>query len=261
MTFKLRSGNKPTFKNMGSSPVKQTTDYAANLTGGEAIKSRTAASKEERLKDEIAYKKLRETELRKTLEEAPWSETRKKENISMVDEDGNPITDKSNVISATGKGGFDYDHTASSDENINKYKSKEQIRQDHKDRKLKSKMSDLEYTKDEKYADKQSKRFDKYQRARGTGKMGLRFNWKNMLLGDSIAAGFSVDKQENIIADKMTKAAEKRRDKAFKKEQKDKRKDRKKYYKPYQEYKKNIGTDQEAISFEEYVAEEKRKNK
>ena len=91
--------------------------------------------------------------------------------------------------------------------------------------------------------------------------MGLRFNWKNMLLGDSIAAGFSVDKQENIIADKMTKAAEKRRDKAFKKEQKDKRKDRKKYYKPYQEYKKNIGTDQEAISFEEYVAEEKRKNK
>ena len=259
MTFKLRSGNKPTFKNMGSSPVKQTTDYAANLTGGEAIKSRTAASKEERLKDEIAYKKLREAELRKTLEEAPWSETRKKENISMVDEDDNPITDKSNVISATGEGGYDY--TQDRDANINKYKSKEQIKQDHKNRKLESKLSDGKYTKDEKYADKQSKRFDKYQRARGTGKMGLRFNWKNMLLGDSIAAGFSVDKQENIIADKMTKAAEKRRDKAFKKEQKDKRKDRKKYYKPYQEYKKNIGTDQEAISFEEYVAEEKRKNK
>ena len=256
MTFKLRSGNKPTFKNMGSSPVKQTTDYAANLTGGEAIKSRTAASKEERLKDEIAYKKLRETELRKTLEEAPWSETRKKENISMRDKEGNIVGE---TISATGEGGYDY--TQDRDTNINKYKSKEQIKQDHKNRKLESKLSDGKYTKDEKYADKQSKRFDKYQRARGTGKMGLRFNWKNMLLGDSIAAGFSVDKQENIIADKMTKAAEKRRDKAFKKEQKDKRKDRKKYYKPYQEYKKNIGTDQEAISFEEYVAEEKRKNK
>ena len=215
MTFKLRSGNKTNFKNMGSSPVKQTTDYAAALTGGEGIKSRTAASKEAKLKDEIAYKDLQDEKLRQTLEEAPWSDTRKKENISMKEGE---------TVSATGEGGYDYNQSDMSDDNINKYKSKQQIKQDSKDRKNQSISADslggTKRTKDEKYADKQEKRYDKYQRARGTGEMGLRFSIKNARLGDGLAAGCSVEKKENIIADKMTKAAEKRRDKAYKKERK-----------------------------------------
>ena len=44
MAFKLKSGNKVSFKKMGSSPAKQVTDYTAGLTGGEDIRKRTEAS-------------------------------------------------------------------------------------------------------------------------------------------------------------------------------------------------------------------------
>jgi len=260
MTFKLRSGNKTPFKMMGSSPMKQASYANLDETDAKRIKETTRQTKEKQLEDEIAYKELQDEQLRQTLEDAPWSDTRKKENISMKDGE---------TVSATGEGGYDYNQSAMSDANINKYKSKQQIKQDSKDRKLDSKISGNEYTKDEKYADKQLKRQDKYQRARGTGEMGLRFNWKNALLGDGLMAGFSVDKKENIIGDKIKKAAEKRRDKQLKDKRKATRKTKKaahkekvkNYRKAYKEYKKGIkGKNMSPISFEDYMADKERQD-
>tara|TARA_R100001594_G_scaffold51939_1_gene85448 strand:- start:53 stop:808 length:756 start_codon:yes stop_codon:yes gene_type:complete len=251
MTFKLRSGNKPTFKSMGSSPLHQT---GTGLVGGagdnvsEDIKKRTYISKEQQLQKEIDYKELRQAQLEQKLEDAPWSKTRKKENITMRDKDGNIIGE---TVSPTGEDGYDYDHDVMSDENINKYKSKEQIRQDARDRKLQSKSTDNKYTKDEKYADKMAELGDKYQRARGTGSMGLKFNWKNALLSDGLLGGFSIERKQDIIADKMTKKASKRRDAQLKKERRTARKN-------YKKYTKNLEKGDDQMSFDEWRTQQEK---
>jgi hypothetical protein len=245
MAFKLKSGNKPTFKNMGSSPLHQT---GTGLVGGagdnvsEDIKKRTYISKGQQLQEEIDYKASREAQLQQILADAPWSKTRREKNITMRDEDGNIIGE---TISPTGEGGYDYGYSVMSDENINKYKSKEQIRQDAKDRELQSRSTDNEYTEDERYTDEMAELADRYQRARGTGGMGLKFSWQDALLSGGILGGLKVAPKQNIIADKMTKKASKRRDAKLRKERRTSRKS-------YNQYKKGLKKEDSQMSFDEW---------
>ena len=233
MTFKLRSGNSPKFKHMGSSPLKDNHDDGLGNPADE-INKRTTRTKVDKLQDELDYKKKKAAEERRLQETTPWNEDVKAETATMknvkkgpegdVDPETGKITNISgkdaSVKTDVGEGGYDYggdgklaDGTRF-DANINKYKTKTQINLDAKQRKLNSKAYDSDggkkRTKAEKYSDKTQKLADKYQRAKGEGGFGLKFDWKNMLMGGDIASGVSVERKQDLIADRLSKRAQKR---------------------------------------------------
>jgi len=235
MSFKLRSGNKTPFKMMGSSPLKQTEDDGLSTSDADRIKKNTKRTKLQKYQDEVAYKESKLAREREAMETTPWNEDVKAETATMknvqkgpkgdVDPDTGKVTNISgedaSVKTDVGEGGYDYgedgnlDDKSRYDKNVNKYKTKTQIKEDDKQRKHQSKLYDSDQGKKrtyaEKYADKTQKLADKYQRAKGEGSFGLKFDWKKMLLSDSIAGGFSIERKQDLIADKLSKRAKKRR--------------------------------------------------
>jgi hypothetical protein len=251
-SFKLKSGNKPSFKMMGSSPIKQT--YGTGLFDAtEGITQRTQDF------TNLQIEKAK-TERDLLLKRAPWSPEVKEKHKEQyesdemeefdtgeVDEMGKAIMGKRKVMKDLEEG---WDYTAGAnltDPNISRYKSKEEIRQDKKDRKAASKGFESEegekYTKEEKYKDRMANLADKYQRARGTGAMGVSFDWKNMLLGGDIASGFKVEPKKDILARKIKKKAAKKTSRELKKTRKTQRrafKDEQKAYKTYKKKQKKL---------------------
>ena len=61
MTFKLRSGNSPKFKHMGSSPLKDNHDDGLGNPADE-INKRTTRTKVDKLQDELDYNKKKAAE-------------------------------------------------------------------------------------------------------------------------------------------------------------------------------------------------------
>ena len=85
-SFKLKSGNKPSFKMMGSSPIKQTST-GLETPGADAILKRTQDFKDKQSEKEYLRKEA--------LKKAPWSEEVKEKHkeqydTGQVDKDGNP---------------------------------------------------------------------------------------------------------------------------------------------------------------------------
>ena len=201
MAFKLRSGNAPKFKMVGSSPLKQEDE---SLTTSKAEKESGVIGDEEskytprkQTQAEIDAEKtaLAKLEREEILKYAPWQEATKEKYKEEVD--GEPMTEGMGLGTET-------------DLDIAKYKSKAEIKHDAKMRKLKAK-EDAEYTDVEKYRGKQRKLADKYQRARGTGEMGVSFDWRNMLLGGGVVSGFKVEPKKDILSRKMKKTSDKRK--------------------------------------------------
>ena len=143
MTFKLRSGNSPKFKHMGSSPLKDNHDDGLGNPADE-INKRTTRTKVDKLQDELDYKKKKAAEEKRLQETTPWNEDVKAETATMknvkkgpegdVDPETGKITNISgkdaSVKTDVGEGGYDYggdgklaDGTRF-DANINKYKTK-----------------------------------------------------------------------------------------------------------------------------------------
>lgn len=227
MTFKLRSGNSPKFKHIGSSPLKETSDGLYDAASN--IQANTRKTKEQMFDQNQAYEKKKRQAETELIENAPWNEKSKAETATLKGQKGptkgeDGKTSGKDAITKTdvGEGGYKYggdgslDDPSRFDANINKYKTKSQIKEDAKQRKMKSKLYDSDdgskLTHAEKYANEQQKLADKYQRARGEGTKGLKFDWKNMLLGNSIASGFSIERKQDLIADRMSKKSKKRRD-------------------------------------------------
>lgn len=214
MAFKMRSGNTPKFKMVGSSPFKQevveNTDDDG-LTGGEEIKSRTKEYKKLRAEADIASEKreARSAEIKHLKENAPWTDKAKnlnKERIG-VDDPDTPEDESQELIEGHELG-------TSTDLDVAKYKSKTAIRHDKKSQQLTREAEDddattdedeSKYSRQEKYRDKQTNLLDQYQRARGTGANALSFNLLNAITGGSVGSGFSVGPKKDKIAKKMAK--------------------------------------------------------
>lgn len=227
MTFKLRSGNKTAFKMMGSSsPMKETGDDLYDAAAN--IQKNTAKTKEQQLVEEQNYQEKKRSIEQAAMRETPWNEDVKAETATLKGqkgptkgEDGKTSGKEAITKTDVGEGGYDYgadgklDDGSRFDANINKYKTSSQIKEDNKQRKLKSELYDSDggkkTTKAEKYANKTQQLADKYQRAKGEGSFGLKFDWKNMLMGDGIMKGFSVERKQDLIADRLSKRSKKRR--------------------------------------------------
>ena len=207
MKFKLKSGNSPKFKMVGSSPAKAT-DSGLNTPEADAILRRNQQYLD--LKAERAAEAQRQQDM---IDYAPWNVQEPGEVDSGIEDDPTTTGDESKMKMEEG---WDYSTKGDEDTNINKYKSKSQVKYEKKINKIKSKTDDplteadeSKYTKEEKYQDKLAHLENKQQRARGKGSYGLKFDWRNMLVGDSIASGFSVEKKEDLLGDKIQKHKDK----------------------------------------------------
>ena len=271
MAFKLKSGNKVSFKMMGHSPLKQ--DETGLGDDAARIQKNTRLTKLQKHEEEKAYNEKKAADAQALHENVPWGEKAKEESATMKGQKGPKKDDQGNISGKdamtstdTGEGGYNYGEETFSDTNINKYKTKAQIKQDAKTRKAKSKSygseGDRKYTDDEKYSDKINTLADKYQRASGEGSYGLTFDWKKMLVGDSVASGFGFKRKQDIVAGKMSKLARKKRDAKTKQAGRDERKTLKtknKAYKKYLKQQKKLGSkDESTTSFEDFTVPEKK---
>ena len=240
MAFKMRSGNTPKFKMVGSSPFKQ-----ADIAPLEGNVGLTARNEEDRalraqalLDEENAesqkqanqppsegeVRDARKKEIKHLKENAPWTDKAKDQNKEQhgtgemeeydtgeVDDEGNAIMGEREIMQDLEEGqGFG----TKTDLNTNKYKSKVEIKHDKKLRGLKSKAQlddpdtdedESKYSRREKYGDKQEGLLDDYQRSRGTGGNALSFNVLNAITGGSVGSGFSVVAKKDKIAKQMEK--------------------------------------------------------
>ena len=226
MAFKLKSGNKVSFKNMGSSPAKQTTDYAAALTGGEDIRKRTEA----RLLEQ-QYAEERRKAKRDAISNMPTEEERRQENIQEERKSrGQDIIDPT-TGEKTGRT-LGKELVEGKD-----YKTKETLKQEKKTRNYKRKQEKKEATqkvrdarkkygkgsqevkaekegrketrkqvKAQKRLDKTKTLEDRAKRERGTGESKGKVNWKKYLLsGGDAAASVEHDAKYKSTEKKIAK--------------------------------------------------------
>ena len=196
MTFKMRSGNKVSFKNMGGSPAQKVVNIEdSGLEGGTPDIQNYNKQKE--------YEKMEAKNLAK-LEKKYTSGTLKDLRDYNISEEqkssgGRVLTEGVDVT----------------DDDINQYKSKEQLKQDKKTRKLTSKLDERgdeekrDYTREEKRSDKDDLLADKLQRAKGTGSNTMTFDIRNALLGGSLGAGLTLEAKHKVLQRKIDKRAKK----------------------------------------------------
>ena len=225
MAFKLKSGNQPKFKMVGSSPVKAT---ATEMAVGEGLNTPTAIKIRENMRIAAEQK----------LENAKAKQKENKELVEYYGDESEPMREKNREkVEIDGKMVAPTEGTDIhvKDEDISKYKSKTQIKHDAKMRKLRAKEEDG-YSDEEKYANRQAKLQDKITRAKGTGGSSLTFDWKSMLLGDSIAAGFKIKPKKDVLAKRKAKHTKGRDTKLAKEESKSIIKAKKYWNKEYKDY-------------------------
>ena len=225
MAFKMRSGNKISFKSMGSSPVKQS---AATDEGLVSI-GKTDADVFRNNEAKIELLKLQNQERERKEKEAGEKEAKRPTVDKLRDRSKKEEQDVSGEILSENRDAPDGDN------DMNQYKSKEQIKQDNKTRKLISrknssdevggpnnlsdysedrkifgmKVGTRQYTKAEKARDKDAHLADKLQREKGTGENAYSFNLKNALLGDSFASGLTYGAKHKKTQKKINKRAKK----------------------------------------------------
>ena len=238
--FNMRSGNSPKFKMMGSSPAKQE-KYDTSLEGADpgaiaAIQN----TREQLLQDKInelknqgpqdeysaqdrilkgkptekdrARQALNAEKMKKSIANAPWSEKTKeahkwKAKYNMVDnpnydpskEEGPDNqkkiqgTETTNLVDFGDGGGKRAPKAISARERkANAKLKREQFMED-------GVLDDNEKQQLKNYKQKQN-----YENALATGKQGLKFNFKDMLLG-GISGGITVKPQHEMIANRMEK--------------------------------------------------------
>ena len=166
--FKLKSGNKVSFKEMGKTPVKQVTpDYTSDdLLGSEYTPS--ASSQNDKLLEQ-RYREERAEKQREAVASVPTRKERRKANVAALE-------------AQTGKKMVEGED----------YKTKAQLRQEKKTRNVKRRQetergSDARKQRRKEDRDKTLK--DRLAREKGTGKSKVTFNIRKAILGGSSAAG------------------------------------------------------------------------
>ena len=207
MGFKMKSGNTPKFKMVGSSPAKQVN---TDLDSGELYN---------RLRDQEAVNRDLENKNKSLRDASKDSEYDRDKRIlegKATDKDRAQQTEHRQETEEMKQHMPWSEETKSkySDPDMAKYaKSRKEIKAERKLDKEKSRSRDSEggkdITKKEKYDNRTRNLNRKYQDAQATGKMGVKFNWKDMFSGQGIMGGFSVAPKRDILADKIKKRDEK----------------------------------------------------
>lgn len=230
MAFKLKSGNKTNFKNMGSSPVKQDNNDDGLVSKGktdadlvfEQMKNEKLQSQINELKsgkdvpserskrilegkgtdEDYAKQKLDQQSRAESADKVPWSQK---------------VKDKHKYKDASGKNvksdRFEDGEYIDTDTDLTRAEKRVKNRQAKEDNKKAyeaakkggaSKEELRKLRKQQRYNRKTDKMYRNYEDAQAKGTQGLRFNWKNMFLG-GLSDAFDVDSKKDILADKMKK--------------------------------------------------------
>jgi len=200
---------------MGGSPVKQTDDGLVSKGKLESDVFRNNEAKIELLKLENQERERKAKETKGKSEKPTIDKLRDRSKKEEQDASGEILSESSSAPDG--------------DNDVNQYKSKEQIKQDNKTRKTeakygtgkddteertilglgKGKLGTKKYTKAEKQANKDSRLQDKLQRQKGTGENAYSFSLKNALLGDSFASGLTYGAKHKKTQKKIDKRAQK----------------------------------------------------
>ena len=220
MAFKMRSGNKVSFKNMGGSPAKQN----EGLISANETQSALDAAKRQELAEQRASDNYdaglqdgaRSTKAKKSDKDILSVENRGEKTLKDLREYN---IKKEQKASDRTKALTEGAEVTDSDEDINKYKSKAQINQERKtartrgittgeteDRKIFGvKVGTRKYTKAERKADKDIRLQDKLKRAKGTGTNTMTFNWKDALVGGDLSSGMRYEPAHEVLQRKIDK--------------------------------------------------------
>ena len=236
MAFKMRSGNKVSFKNMGGSPAKE--EVIAPLDDGEVhnkhkarqIELENIDTEKRQLKEQAEADYLASDE---GIDDTADKAYEKKGAYDEKNRKGNTLDDlaEKNKRKAGSSGWEEGDNVKDTD--TEKYKSKEQLKQDYKTAKKRSrtnfgddatedrrflgmKIGTKQYTKAEKKKDKDAYLKAKEQREKGTGKSAFSFSLKNALIGDSLGAGLSYGAKHKKTAKKIEKRERDTKDEVLK---------------------------------------------
>jgi len=233
MAFKLKSGNKVSFKKMGSSPVKQTTDYTAELTGGEDIKKRTEAMMLEK-----NYAESQRQAKREAISNMPTKEEQRQQNIEEERRSRDitiPVATDDGVREMVVKGkelveGKDYKtkETLKQEKKTRNYKRKQakkdvkkyakDLSKEDREKMGLTKKNIRKANKEQKRADKTKTLEDRAKRERGTGESRATFDWKKAVVGGSSAAGVGHEAKYKSTEKRIAKRKEKQETKKVRKE-------------------------------------------
>jgi hypothetical protein len=238
MAFKMKSGNSPKFKMIGSSPFKQDDDlgnaeelikartedrkdinaaYEARakldgteLTGIDAKESANAGAN--RILDGVgtdvdhAKSKLDSEINRKLSDNAPWSEKAKSIQSDHTKQDkwgegGERIQDPSGYDKTDAELKLESDTRKEAARTNNQSKAHDGFTTENKN------WLGGNITKAEKHNLKSKDMLDKYKQAVASGESGVSFNWRNIFGGDGISGGFKVEPKRDILQRKIEKRA------------------------------------------------------
>tara|TARA_R110000744_G_scaffold199155_2_gene318400 strand:+ start:1391 stop:2344 length:954 start_codon:yes stop_codon:yes gene_type:complete len=206
MAFKMRSGNKVSFKNMGGSPAKQD-DGLINV-------SDTQSEVDLRKRQDLADQRASDNYIAGSQDGARSTKTKKSgENIlSVENRSDKTLKDlrEYNVKKeqkASGRKKALTEGANVTDKDTDKYKSKAQINQEKKTRNVERRQ--MEYGSDERKTqrvkDKDATIKDKLQRAKGTGRSTMTFNWKDALVGGDLSSGMRYEPAHEVLKRKQAK--------------------------------------------------------
>ena len=180
MAFKMRSGNKVSFKNMGGSPAKQDTSLVSKgETDADTWKLKKAEKDEAKLQLQKESRSLGELKDYNVRQEQETSGRK------------NSLTEGVNVT----------------DDDVNQYKSKEQLLQDRVTRNTERRQ--MEYGGGKRKAqltkDRDATLRDKLQRSKGTGRNTMTFDWRQALLGGDVKSGMRYEPAHEVLQRKIDK--------------------------------------------------------
>ena len=214
MAFKMKSGNKVSFKNMGSSPAKQDIDTSLDSSDADAIIERDVERKRNKeLAVQIANLESKDSQADRTkriLEGKGTDADRIKAEKTRAE------VEKNKKLMPWSKETKEY----YADPDMAKYvKSRGELRADRNLNKELSRSEDSpggkKITKEERYDTRTKDLYNKYKSAQGSGKQGVKFNWKDALFsGGGLAGGFSIGPKRDILAEKMIKRDTKKKSRA-----------------------------------------------
>ena len=210
MAFKMRSGNKVSFKNMGGSPAKQDD----GLMDANDAQSAVDARKRQELADQRASDNYiagsqdgaRSTKAKKSDKDILSVENRSNKTLRDLREYNVKKEQK-----ASGRKKALTEGANVTDKDTDKYKSKAQINQERKTRNVERRQMEWgsDKRKTQRVKDKDATIKDKLQRAKGTGKNTMTFNWKDALVGGDLSSGMRYEPAHEVLKRKQAKRTSK----------------------------------------------------
>jgi hypothetical protein len=222
MAFKLKSGNKVSFKKMGSSPAKQS--YDTSLSGADEGALAAIQNTKDKLLLEQKYANERRKARLEAINNIPTKEERRTKNIEEerasrdeYDEAGKLIKRGKELVE-----GVDF----KSKEKLKQEKKTRRFKTKERNKELRAKVKSGDMTKGEKKLvkkgfrkmDKDQKLKDRAARERGTGKSKARVNWKTYALTGKLSESIEHDAKYKSTEKKIAKRKAKDKVKQTRKE-------------------------------------------